>query len=182
MLHCPSASATTLANVDNAPNVHHYNDVIMSAMASQITRVLIVCSAVCPGADQRKHLSSASQACVRGIHRWPVDSPHKGPVTRKCFYLMTSPWFLGHKKFQLTSWRSETWVFATRFVASPVGCSTVDGGSPSSGISSMTSPVPTPKPTIPLKWRQQSINTLRPRQNCRHFADDIFNAFSWMKM
>ena len=28
---------------------------------------------------------------VRGIHRWPVDSPHKGPVTRKMFpYLMTS--------------------------------------------------------------------------------------------
>ena len=27
--------------------------------------------------------SSASLAFVRGIHRWPVDSPHKGPVTRK---------------------------------------------------------------------------------------------------
>ena len=26
------------------------------------------------------------------------------------------------------------------------------------------------------------INTLRPRQNGRHFADDIFNIFSWMKM
>ena len=25
-----------------------------------------------------------------GIHRWPVKSPHKGPVTRKCFHLMTS--------------------------------------------------------------------------------------------
>ena len=23
--------------------------------------------------------------CVRGIHRWPVNSPHKGPVTRKMF-------------------------------------------------------------------------------------------------
>ena len=23
--------------------------------------------------------------CVRGIHRWPVNSPHKGPVTRKLF-------------------------------------------------------------------------------------------------
>ena len=27
---------------------------------------------------------------MRGIHRWPVDSPRKGPVTRKCFHLMTS--------------------------------------------------------------------------------------------
>ena len=25
-----------------------------------------------------------------GIHWWPVNSPHKGPVTRKCFHLMTS--------------------------------------------------------------------------------------------
>ena len=36
-------------------------------------------------ADQRKHQSSASLAFVRGIHRRPVNSPHKGPVTRKTF-------------------------------------------------------------------------------------------------
>ena len=36
-------------------------------------------------ADQRKHQSSASLAFVRGIHRWPVNSPHKGPVTQKMF-------------------------------------------------------------------------------------------------
>ena len=54
-------------------------------MASQITGVSIVCSAVCSGADQRKHQSSASLAFVKGIHRRPVDSPHKGPVTRKVF-------------------------------------------------------------------------------------------------
>ena len=57
----------------------------MSAMASQITGVSIVCLIVCSGADQRKHHSSASLAFVAGIHRWPVDSPHKGPVTRKMF-------------------------------------------------------------------------------------------------
>ena len=38
-----------------------------------------------PGTDQRKHRSSASLAFVRGIHRWPVNSPHKGPVTWKMF-------------------------------------------------------------------------------------------------
>ena len=37
------------------------------------------------GADQRKYQSSASLAFVRGIHRWPVNSPHQGPVTRKMF-------------------------------------------------------------------------------------------------
>ena len=63
----------------------HYSDVIMSAMASQINSVPIVCSTVCSGADQRKHQSSASLAFVRVIHRWSVDSPDKGPITRKMF-------------------------------------------------------------------------------------------------
>ena len=63
----------------------HYSDVIMNSMASQITGISMVCSTVCSGADQRKHQSSASLAFVRGIHRWPVNSPHKRAVTRKMF-------------------------------------------------------------------------------------------------
>ena len=59
----------------------------MSAMTSQITGVSFICSTVGSGADQRKHESSASLAFVRGIHRWPVNSPHKRRVTRsKCFH------------------------------------------------------------------------------------------------
>ena len=54
-------------------------------MASQITNFKIVYSTVYSGADQRKYQSSASLALVRGIHRWPLNSPHKGPVTRKMF-------------------------------------------------------------------------------------------------
>ena len=65
--------------------VLHYSDVIMSAMASQITSILIVYWNICSGADQRKHQSSASLAFVRRIHRSPVNSPHKGSVTRKMF-------------------------------------------------------------------------------------------------
>ena len=42
-------------------------------------------STVCSGADQRKHQSSALLDFVRGIHRWPVNSPHRGSVTRKMF-------------------------------------------------------------------------------------------------
>ena len=61
-----------------------YSDVIMVKMASQITSLTIVYSTVYSGADQRKHKSSASLAFVRGIHRWPVNSPHKWP-TRKMF-------------------------------------------------------------------------------------------------
>ena len=52
---------------------------------AQITSLAIVYSTVYSGADQRKHLSSASLVFVRGIHRWPVNSPHKGPVTQKMF-------------------------------------------------------------------------------------------------
>ena len=63
----------------------YYSDVIMSMMASQITSPTLVYSTVYSGADQRKHQSSASLAFVMGIHRWPVNSPHKGPVTRKMF-------------------------------------------------------------------------------------------------
>ena len=63
----------------------HYSGVIMGAMASQITSLAIVYSTVYSGADQRKHQSSASLAFVQGIHRSPVVSPHKGPVTRKMF-------------------------------------------------------------------------------------------------
>ena len=63
----------------------HYNNVIMGLMASQITSLTIVYSTVYSGADQGKHKTSASLAFVWGIHRPPVNPPHKGPVTRKMF-------------------------------------------------------------------------------------------------
>ena len=63
----------------------HYDDVILGAIASQITSLTIVYSTVYSDADQRKHQSYASLAFVLGIRRWPVNSPHKGPVTRKMF-------------------------------------------------------------------------------------------------
>ena len=63
----------------------YYNDVMMIAMASQVTNLTIVYSTVYTDTDQRKQQSSASLAFVRGIHRWSVNSPHKGPVTRKMF-------------------------------------------------------------------------------------------------
>ena len=63
----------------------HYNDVKIEAIASQITSLTSVYSIVYSDADQRKHQSSASLAFVWGIHRVPVNSPHKWPVTRKMF-------------------------------------------------------------------------------------------------
>ena len=70
----------------------HYDDIIMSTMASQITSLVIVFSSVYSGADQRKHQSS--------VH-WPLWGeftgdrwiPHtKGQLRGKCFHLMTSSW------------------------------------------------------------------------------------------
>ena len=101
----------------------HYNDVIMTAMASRITSRTIVYSSVYSGIDQRKHQSSASLAFVGVIYRWPVnaqhiwiwiwtddqqilmsDSAHKGSVTRKmCPFddVIMTPYIL-HSEFVLT--------------------------------------------------------------------------------
>ena len=64
----------------------HYNDVIMSKIASQITSISVVYSFVI----RRRSKKTSKRAFVRGIHRWPVNSPHKGQWRGKCFHLMTS--------------------------------------------------------------------------------------------
>ena len=50
-------------------DIMHYIDVLMTTIASQITSLTVVYSAVYSDGDQRKHQSSASLAFVRGIHR-----------------------------------------------------------------------------------------------------------------
>ena len=91
--HCPIAvycqghEVILPIQIKNIPMKFHYGDVIMAAIASQITSLTIY-STVYADADQRKHQSSASLAFVRGIHRSPVNSTHKWPLIRKM--LMTS--------------------------------------------------------------------------------------------
>ena len=48
-------------------------------------RLLDFCTTVCSGEDQRTQQSSTSLAFVRGILRWPMNSPHKWPVKQKMF-------------------------------------------------------------------------------------------------
>ena len=62
--HLPIEMSTSSTSI----MVWHYGDVIMGAIASQITSLTIVYSTVYSDADQRKHQSSASLAFVRGIH------------------------------------------------------------------------------------------------------------------
>ena len=93
---------------------NHYDDVTMNLMATQITSLTIVYSTVYSGADQRKHQSSASLAFVWGIHRGPVNSPHKWPVTRKMFpfddvIMMASDWLI----HQFTKSGATIWLFTS---------------------------------------------------------------------
>ena len=75
----------------------HYCDLIMSAMASQITSLTIVYSTFYSDADQRS--KKTSKLCVTGLcaGNSPVtgEFPHKWPVTRKMFpfddVIMSSP-------------------------------------------------------------------------------------------
>ena len=57
----------------------------MRAMASPITSLTIVNTTTYWGVNLRKHQRSAPRTFVRGIHRWPANSPNKWPVTQKMF-------------------------------------------------------------------------------------------------
>ena len=57
-----------------------------------------------------EHQSSASLAFVRGIHRWPVNSPHKGPVTRKMFPFDDVIMVIYVRKLNFKSITLYTWV------------------------------------------------------------------------
>ena len=76
--------------VDHSPLGNHYNDVIMTTMAFQITSLTVVYSTAYSDADQRKHQSSASLAFVWGIHRDRWIPRTKGQLRGKCFHLMKS--------------------------------------------------------------------------------------------
>ena len=91
-----------------SPYIHYY-DVIIGTMASQITSLTIVYSTVYSDADQRKYQSSASLAFVREIHRGPVNSPHKWPVTRKMFAFDDVIMFKSYR-MSLNLWKRRNWV------------------------------------------------------------------------
>ena len=84
----------------------HYDDVIMTTMASQITSLMVVYSTVYSDADQRKHQSSASLAFVWGIHRDRWFPRTKGQLRGKCFHLMTSSC---HRSFWTMSSDQHIW-------------------------------------------------------------------------
>ena len=86
----------------------HYSDVIMSAMASQITGVLIVYSTVCPGVDQRKHQSYASLSVWGEFtgDRWIPRSHLWIPRTKASDAEHVSIWWRHHenRKYRCRRW------------------------------------------------------------------------------
>ena len=94
---------------------YHYNDIILGAIASQITSLTIVYSTVYSDADHRKHQSPASLAFVRGIHRWPANFPHKGPVTFDDVIMVLLIW--------ISYWTK--WVTVTYRIAIIMSCSVI---------------------------------------------------------
>ena len=89
----------------------------------QITSITIVYSTVYAGTDQIKDQSSASLAFVRGIHRWPVNSQHKGPVTRKMLpcddFIMMRRW-MRLSLVQVMACRLSTWTETDLLAVGPV--------------------------------------------------------------
>ena len=87
----------------------HYDDVIMGTMASHITSLTTVYWTVYSDADKKRQ-SSASLAFVWGIHRGPMNSPHKCPVMRKMFLfddviMAAAPWLAVNHLHQSTQYQ-----------------------------------------------------------------------------
>ena len=130
----------------------HYCDVIMSPTASQITSLTIVYSIVYSGTDQRKHQSSASLVFVRGIHRRPVNSLHKWPVTRKMFPFddVIVQRDLLAVILVITNFRGFSFSWIERRVLTLWHTLCIS------------------------RMRSHHLKLISPGQNGRHFADDIF--------
>ena len=91
--------------------VLHYNDIIMTAMVSQITGVSVVCSTVCSGTAERKHQISASLALEESTINWWFPSQRASNAPGECFHLMTSScdWFLASYMVSIISYNVLSW-------------------------------------------------------------------------
>ena len=76
-------------------------------------RVTGLCAGNSPGVGEfpAQLASNASKAFVRGLHRWPVNSPPEWPVTRKMFPFDDVIMFTGF--YQQPWWRHDVKTFST---------------------------------------------------------------------
>ena len=85
-------------------------------------------------ADQRKHHSSASLAFWRGIHRWPVNSPHRGPVTRKRFPFDDVIMLKGSSSLMSCGSQIQSTRLALMFYYGSISFLTIESTSPANGL------------------------------------------------
>ena len=158
----------------------------MTMMASQITSLTVVYSVVYLGPDRKTPNLRVTGLCA-GNSPGSVNPPHKEPVTRKMFpfddvtmplaYKSKSPdtnSIAPARQYCARSWHECVCISYAAITVSPVDISSNVAG----------------KAYLPLfifniycnmidKLYFGSpvtlINALRPRQDCRHFPDDIFN-------
>ena len=140
----------------------------MSAMVygSQITGVSIVCSTICSGAEQRKHQSSALLAFVMGNYRWPGlclfrDQPHSR-FTRNSNSMAKS--FCSNFDYLGTflQWNRIT---ATLSMTNEI--------SRQPGIAPWAIKSRWKYDMVLSKITRRSINTMGPKRDACHFANDI---------
>ena len=97
-----------------SPRSGHYGDVIMSAMASQITGLTIVYSTVYSGADQRKHQCSASLAFAWIWSEFIVSGRMFNCGTKYC-------WFHWSVSSGVVAWSEVSLAIATLMLLCSVG-------------------------------------------------------------
>ena len=94
---------------DISSAILHHSGVIMSVISSQITSVSVVYWTVCWGADQIKHQWLRVTGLCEGNSPGRMNSPHKGPVTRKIFpFDDVIMWIIttGTNVFDVFSWEN----------------------------------------------------------------------------
>ena len=119
-VRCETVTGTNAVVLDTYTT--HYNDIITSAMASQITSLAIVYSTV----YLRCRWQKTSKLRVTGlcVGNSPVTSPRKGPVMRKCFHLMTPLWYfseIGIKVYEVLFMKTHVNVFFEMVAIFPRG-------------------------------------------------------------
>ena len=120
---------------------------------------------------------------VRGIHRWPVNSPHKGQWRGALMFSLICPWINGWVNNRGAGDGAHYDVIVMKQQDGQIGLHDIMG--------ECTHVSNDPFDSNALWYVQNNlhINTLRPRQNSHYFADDIFTCVSlnenmhyWQKM
>ena len=154
----------------------------MGAMASQITSLMIVYSTVYQTQIKENIKAARHWPFMWVIHRWPVNSPHKWPVTRKMFpfhdVIMWWIMFIDEHKLNLrlclwsSNLQSKNVTLCKQFgrrrlIISYIGLCNTHSRTPfwhRSVLLRLTSEV----------TKLNTINSSSPGQNGHHSTDDIF--------